>query len=238
MSIIGALTEKPWLNPGLDAAALAHPEERTGGWDRGVGLGVFFVVVTMLFLLVTTAYLMRMGLHQGILGHAGSDWYRLGEPPLLWFNTGLLVVSSLAFHGAGAAARRDDGRNVRIFMIAGGLLGIAFLIGQLALWRHYHESGYAMAATIGYCVTGLTDPLALPVPQTRSGNPAIAFFYLITGLHGLHILGGLAAWGLTARRVFGGGAAAGAARTVQLCARYWHFMLLVWLIMLGLFVST
>lgn len=236
MSIIGALTEKPWLTPGLDAAARAHPAETGEAWDRGIGLGVFLVIVTMLFSLVTAAYLMRMGLHDA-LGHRGGDWYPLHEPPLLWFNTALLAASSLAFAFASGAARAVRIERLRIGLALGGLLGLAFLAGQYALWRDLQASGYAMAASFAVCAPG-ADPLSLTVPQTRSGNPAIAFFYLISGLHGIHILGGLVAWGIAARRVFGGGAPAAVARGVQLCARYWHFMLLIWLIMLGLFVST
>jgi cytochrome c oxidase subunit 3 len=56
------------------------------------------------------------------------------------------------------------------------------------------------------------------------GNPANSFFYLITGLHGLHVIGGLvvATW------------AAGKVATIQLCARYWHFLLGLWLVMFAL----
>ena len=237
MSVFTTLADKPWLTSGPEVDLRTPTQDGGRGWDRGVGLGVFLVIVTVLFTLITSAYLMRMGLHSGILGHAGSDWYPLGEPALLWFNTGLLVASSFAFHAAWRGAVAGRGAAARWGTGIGGVLGLAFLIGQLALWQQYQESGYVMAASIAVCTTGLTDPLAIPVPQSRSGNPAIAFFYLISGLHGLHILGGLAAWGLTARRIFTGAPQA-AARAVQLCARYWDFMLLVWLAMLALFVAT
>ena len=60
----------------------------------------------------------------------------------------------------------------------------------------------------------------------------------MSGLHAVHIIGGLVAWALTARTVFGGAIPAATVRGIALCGRYWHFMLLVWLVMLGLFVST
>jgi cytochrome c oxidase subunit 3 len=65
-----------------------------------------------------------------------------------------------------------------------------------------------------------------------------AFFYLITGLHGLHVLGGLAVWGRTAVKVLGGGGAAGVAEGVDLSATYWHFLLLVWLGMFWLSLAN
>jgi cytochrome c oxidase subunit 3 len=60
-----------------------------------------------------------------------------------------------------------------------------------------------------------------------------AFFHLITALHGLHLVGGLTVWGRTTARALSGDQAA-AAQSVELCAVYWHFLLLVWLAMFGL----
>lgn len=238
MSILAILSEKPWLTPGLSDSDLAQPAERLDGWDKGIGLGVFLGVVTILFVLMTSAYLMRMGVHGEFEEHVGSDWYPLGEPLLLWFNTGLLVASSLAFHLAVEGAEAGARGLLRAGTIAGGVLGIAFLVGQIILWRHYDASGYALAASLALCSTDTYDPLTLAIPQSRSGSPALAFFYLISGMHALHILGGLAAWGVTARRIFDSATPTQMARPAQLCARYWDFMLLVWLIMLGLFVLT
>jgi cytochrome c oxidase subunit 3 len=65
-------------------------------------------------------------------------------------------------------------------------------------------------------------------------NPAIAFFYLITGLHGLHLLGGLVVWGRTLVRLWGGFELEKVRHSVELCTLYWHFLLLVWLVLFGL----
>jgi cytochrome c oxidase subunit 3 len=236
MSLLDALTEKPWLAPGVAGAASARPDEAAGPWDRGIGVGLFLVVVSMIFGLVTMAYLMRMG-HGAPAAPQGNDWRSLRVPPLLWINTTILVASSLAFAFADRRARRGNANAVRGGVIAGGLLGFAFLAGQLLLWRKLSDWGYVLLFTAGLCKVG--DPLfTFPFPQTILGNPALAFFYLISALHGLHIIGGLVAWGLTARHIFAGAAPAMMARSVQLCARYWHFLLLVWAVMMGLFVST
>jgi len=67
-----------------------------------------------------------------------------------------------------------------------------------------------------------------------SGNPASSFFYLITGMHGLHIAGGLLALAVTTVRAWTPGWRTERLRlSVELCAMYWHFLLFVWL---GLFV--
>jgi len=236
MSIIAALTEKPWLTPGLHGAPTPEHEEFDAGSAAGVFVGVFFGVVTVLFALVTAAYLMRMGVH-GPMGHGGGDWARLPEPPLLWVNTGVLILSSLAWLAASGAAKRNDRARMRLGLILGGILAITFIAGQILVWRQLDAAGYYLAAHAALC-TAVGDPLAGPIGQFLTGNPAVAFFYLITALHGLHLLGGLAFWAHTTARVVGGASAAAVRRPVELTARYWHFLLLVWLLMFGLLLMT
>ncbi|TGV65817.1 cytochrome-c oxidase, partial [Mesorhizobium sp. M00.F.Ca.ET.158.01.1.1] len=106
--------------------------------------------------LFTSAYFMRMTV---------SDWQPLPLPRLLWFNTGVLILSSVALQCASVAARRGQVDMVRLGLVTAGLTALAFLIGQLMAWRQLTDDGYLL-----------------------SSNPANSFFYLITGMHGLHIL--------------------------------------------------
>ena len=66
-----------------------------------------------------------------------------------------------------------------------------------------------------------------------AANPANAFFYLLTALHGLHLLGGLVAWGSTTAKVWRGVDVGDVRLSVELCTVYWHFLLLVWLVLFG-----
>jgi cytochrome c oxidase subunit 3 len=97
----------------------------------------------------------------------------------------------------------------------GGFFAFAFMLGQLLAWQQLIEAGY-------YAHT----------------NPANAFFYLITGFHGLHLLGGLVAWGRTTIKLLSGSEIASIRTSVELCAVYWHFLLIVWVILFGLMLST
>jgi cytochrome c oxidase subunit 3 len=63
------------------------------------------------------------------------------------------------------------------------------------------------------------------------GNPAASFFYLLTAMHGLHVIGGLVGWTVTARGALRGGGTARVAELIALCARYWHFLLAVWIVL-------
>lgn len=143
-----------------------------------------------------------------------EDWRPTPSLWLLWLNTGLLVASSLAMQWALISARRGEMDGVWIGLAAGGGFAVAFLVGQILAWRQLNMIG----------VFDIT-------------NPAIAFFFLITALHGLHLLGGLMAWGRTTAKVWRGRAVADVRLSVELCTVYWHFLLLVWVVLFALLFS-
>ena len=171
-----------------------------------VGLLSFIAVVTSLFALFLSAYLMRMQL---------GDWRPLAEPDLLWLNTAILVLASVAFQLTRGAAKRGQPLTVKIGLIVGGACTILFLLGQLMAWRQLNASGFFM-----------------------TGNPANSFFYLLTALHGLHLLGGMWVWGRTTLRILTGADAQSVRLSVELCTVYWHYLLLVWIGLFALLLST
>jgi cytochrome c oxidase subunit 3 len=112
------LTTEPWLEVGAigevrDTGASSLPAAT-------IGLGVFLAVVSSLFALFISAYLMRMQV---------ADWVQLPAPKLLWFNTGALILSSVALQYAQVAARRGRIENVGDGLIVGGLFALTFLVG-------------------------------------------------------------------------------------------------------------
>lgn len=189
------LMSKPWLEQGSIGDFIGS--EQSAMPTAKIGMGVFLAVVGCLFALFTSAYFMRMAL---------SDWQPLPIPRLLWFNTAVLVLSSIALQVALVASRKGQLDTVRLGLATGGLTAIAFLIGQLFAWRALAADGYLLA-----------------------GNPANSFFYLITGLHGLHIVGGLIGLGRTSYRAWTTTRTDTLSLGVELCAMYWHFLLFIWL---------
>ncbi|MBI2748083.1 MAG: cytochrome c oxidase subunit 3 [Burkholderiales bacterium] len=145
---------------------------------------------------------------------AYEDWRPTPQLGLLWANTFALILSSVAMQWAQLAVRRGQIDGMRIALIAGGAFTVVFLIGQVLAWRQLGAMEY-------FKVT----------------NPAIAFFYLITGLHGLHLLGGLVAWGRAVARAWDHFDVAKMRQSVELCTVYWHFLLAVWLVLFGLLFS-
>ncbi|MFQ5784768.1 MAG: cytochrome c oxidase subunit 3 [Alphaproteobacteria bacterium] len=144
-----------------------------------------------------------------------GDWRPLPEPWLLWLNTAILISSSVALQRALVSARRGQMDGVRAGLTAGCVLALAFLAGQLVVWQQLIGLGY-FAAT----------------------NPANAFFYMLTALHGLHLLGGLVICGRTTTKVWHGSEVAEVRLSVELCTVYWHFLLVVWFVLFGLLLLT
>jgi cytochrome c oxidase subunit 3 len=229
MSIISRLREKSWETPGV--LGFAEPSDYRPSATH-VGLWVYLGVATVLFSLITAAYLMRMGDHGATIG-SPPDWHGILLPTTLWINTGVLILASIAWEAARMAARAERPAGLRHALLASGALGFLFLAGQILVWRQLHEAGYFVAGP-SLCLTGWSD-LGQPALHVLPSNPAVGFFYMITGIHGLHIVGGLAAWGRTIVRAAGG---IDVSRTIGLGATYWHFLLAVWLAMFGLLLST
>jgi|TARA_Y100000310_G_scaffold338642_1_gene428871 cytochrome c oxidase subunit 3 len=205
MTIVKTLASKPWLGASdtsdepVAVNAFELPVEK-------VGLRVFFIVATALFLLFIVGYRMRATF---------ADWQPLQDPLLLWFNTGLLILASIALQWAKQAAASGQGAGVRNGLILGGSLSLAFIVAQLTVWNQLSAAGHYVAT-----------------------NPASSFFFLITAVHGLHILGGLVAWARTLTRIRRGESSEQIRLSVDLCAVYWHYLLVVWLVLFVLLLST
>ena len=205
MNIIHELTKKPWMTEQRLIDDL-HEGRESSLHSAKFGLRVFIVVASVLFSLFIVVYSDRMALW---------DWRPVPEPWLLWLNTAVLIFSSVALQRALASARRGQMDDVRIGLVTGCVLALAFLAGQLVVWQQLIDLGYFAAS-----------------------NPANAFFYLLTALHGLHLLGGLVACGRTIAKVWHGSAVADVCLSLELCTVYWHFLLVIWFILFGLLLVT
>lgn len=173
------------------------------GANLSVAVWLLIGVGTALFGLFGLAYGMRM---------LEADWTPLALPPQLRLSTALLVFASLALQGAARHSRLGLWTDAQARYAAAGACAIAFVACQWWVWR-LMQAGQVVAST----------------------SPMASFFYVLTALHALHVLGGLVAWArvwpvLAAAPNVAAGRATATSR-VQLCARYWHFLLAMWLLM-------
>ncbi len=195
---------KPWM--AQRPIEIVHGDGALSLPSVKVGLGVFLAVATSLFALLISAYHMRM---------AGEDWTRLALPRVLWLNTAVLILASVAMQRTRVAARREQLDRVKSGLIAGGVFTFSFLAGQLWAWQQMDAAGYFLTA-----------------------NPAYSFFYLLTAVHGLHLLGGLWVWARTTAKVLRGVEVGKVRLSVELCTVYWHYLLLVWLVLFAVLLHA
>jgi cytochrome c oxidase subunit 3 len=119
--------------------------------------------------------------------------------------TGVLIASSLTMHGAVRAGEREDRVKAIRWLALTALLGLVFLGNQALEYRQ--------------------------APFSISSHAYGSIFYLMTGFHGLHVLGGLLFMGAVAAAIGGRTSKAPAGPTVEVCAFYWHFVDVVWVAM-------
>ena len=217
--LIRRLQDKPWTQHGI----LEGSQDGLTSSAPKVGLWAFLGVVTSVFLVFIGAYFMRMDMsHGGMAAGQMQGWVPLDEPGILWANTIALVLASIAIQLAHGFSSSPQGRaKMRRYFNAAGVLTMLFLIGQVVAWQQLYATGEFGASTVSF-----------------------AFFVLLTGVHGLHLVGGLVVWSRAASRIRRGlekaelHQVAELRQSVQLCATYWHFLLVIWLVLFAILLST
>src|SRR5579864_9089708 len=214
--------------PQIDAGQELRPHDGNGGGGfRGIGndgraprvvkdprgeptrtgIWVGLSAIAMMFAALTSALYVREG-------SANTDWHHISLPPILLFNTLALIASSVALEVARrrvAAFMRGQtsSRSPATFWLnVTMLLGLVFVVGQYLAWLKLRSQG-----------------LYLPT------NPNSSFFYVFTGVHVIHVLGGLG--GLTRVMVkFRSTALSLRRSTIDATSYYWPFMGMLWVYLL------
>ena len=160
-----------------------------------------------LSLFLATVTMLFAGFTSAILvRRTASDWQPIPTPGLLWLNTALLLSSSLTMERMRVLARQERWKAMRRWLLATALLGLLFLTGQIGAWQQLAARGLYL-----------------------SSNPRSSFFYILTGTHGVHLLGGLFALAYLLLRFLPGSPAPPRTTALNLCAVYWHFLDGLWI---------
>jgi cytochrome c oxidase subunit III len=187
-----------------------------GGGDEGsrpvpdhryrIGMWVALASIMMLFTALSSAYIVRSRLS------TANDWQPIAVPQMLWLSTALILLSSATFEAARRSIRSGAGKAYRHWLMVTALLGLGFLFTQLLAWRELVAQGIYLAT-----------------------NPHSAFFYLLTAVHGLHLLGGIVMLAFLLLSAWRGLSEAWRARDERqedkagAVAVYWHFMDGLWI---------
>ena len=206
MNLWQALTEKSWLDTSLPAASRISwlEQEYT---SKQIALGLFLAIVTVVFSLFAVTFLSHSQ-YPGFEALSGQPWRPLEDTSRLWFNTGLLFLSSLLMQLAVWAQRSGRPYYALAGLLGSGFFALQFLVAQWLLWQHLSDMGYGLRS-----------------------NPASSYFFLFTGVHGLHLLGGVVVLARPLRAIWHKASAPALLGSLKLCATYWHYLLVAWLLL-------
>jgi cytochrome c oxidase subunit 3 len=182
-----------------------------------IGMVVALAPIAMLFVAFTSAYIVRQGL--------GEDWRSMELPDILWINTAILLASSITLE----LARRGLARQAALAQVPSVpgvapvqassapwlpvtlVLGLGFLAGQWMAWNQLARQGMFI-----------------------SSNPSSSFFYLLTGAHAIHLVGGVLALAYAAATAVLSHAWERRRMVVEVSSWYWHFMAVLWIYIFAL----
>jgi cytochrome c oxidase subunit 3 len=184
----------------------------TKGIPSQTGVWVAVSAIAMSFAALTSALVVRQG--------SGTDWQRFALPRILYFDTLILIASSYTLElarkrfAACTSLTSDDGAQARALRSDGLYwlnitltLGLFFVAGQVLAWQRLASQGLFLAT-----------------------SPSSSFFYLLTAMHGLHLLGGVLGLVYVGYRLRHN--ARNAQTSLGTAAVYWHFVDLLWVYLL------
>ena len=167
--------------------------------------GFLLLVVLMTFGGLIAAYIV-------IATNGVAEWKPFALPVQVWISTAIILISSIAYTLAKSSIDRNDQPAAKRWLIATTVLGATFISSQILAWVALNSRGFYLR-----------------------GNPYAGFFYVLTAVHAVHVLGGIAALGsillkswyptlnpdeIAKRKTLG-----------QVVGWYWHFMGAIWIVL-------
>ncbi len=167
--------------------------------------------------LVSIAMLFAGLISAYIVRQSAGNWLEFPLPDIFIYSTLTIVISSATLAWAYRSYLRGWQRSYRQGLLLTFLLGVAFLVMQYYGWSELYSKGIGI-----------------------SGNPAGSFLYVLTGLHALHLIGGLFALAVIVYQAWWGHVQMSQRQVIRLkiISYYWHFLMILWIILYGFLYFT
>lgn len=174
------------------------PSERVRSMHpQKFGLWLFLVTVVMIFISLSSAYIVKKG---------AGNWQYIELPSLFQITTGIILLSSGTMHFAYLAAKKNNLFNIRLGVLLTAVLAVGFIYGQLSAWNEMVGNGAFFV-----------------------GNPASSFIYVFTGVHIVHLIGGIVFLAIVLVSAFRYRIHSKRLARIEMCTTYWHFLGGLWL---------
>lgn len=129
---------------------------------------------------------------------------QLPVPVLFYLNTLLLIISSVLLH---RAMLFEDESKARSWLSFALIAGVSFIVFQLIAWYQMVQMGLTLS----------------------SGGRVVSYLYVLSGLHGVHILGGLIFMLVVLRKL-----RKGETEYLEMATWFWHFLGMLWIFLLAI----
>jgi len=163
-------------------------------------LYVGMIGMFMIFASLTSAYIVRQ---------KKGDWMQFDLPQMFYISTAIIIISSLSMNWVLSAAKKNDFKSMKLGALITLLLGLAFVVTQFQGWSALVDQKVFFAG--------------------KYSNASGSFLYVLTGLHLLHLVGGIFAllvvWIKSTQEKYNSENYLG----IRLCAIFWHFLDLLWI---------
>lgn len=160
-----------------------------------------------LWLFMITVIMIFAALTSGyIVRQAEGNWVVFELPVEMWVTTGIILLSSVTMHWAYLEAKKDNLERVKLAISITSVLGVLFLVGQFYVWTILVKNDVYLV-----------------------GNPSGSFLYILSGLHGLHIVSGVIFLIIVLISTFRYKVHSKNLSQIQMCTTYWHFLDALWI---------
>lgn len=170
------------------------------------------IVTWFLLLVVLMTFSGLIGAYIVLATNESAEWKPFALPIQVWISTGLILVSSISYHFGKLAVDENNGPKARKWLVATTVLGAAFIASQILAWMALVGQGAYLA-----------------------GDPYAGFFYLLTAVHGVHVIGGIGALGAVLLRAWhdteNDAELLYRHRLTRSVGWYWHFMGVLWIVL-------
>lgn len=161
--------------------------------------------ITWLFI-ITIVMLFASQTSAYLVRRAEGNWTEFDLPTIFWISSVVLIISSVFMHLAVLSAKKDSFTKLKLYISLAFGLGFAFLVMQYIGWQQLQEGGIYL-----------------------KGNPSGSFLYILTGLHGFHLISGMAVLLYSFIAVYREKVHSKNMTQIEVCATYWHFLDFLWL---------
>lgn len=163
-------------------------------------LWVAMASILMMFAGFTSAYIVK---------RSDSNWLEFKLPPIFWASTVAILLSSLTIHLAGKSFKARQMKQYRLLMTSTVILGLLFTILQWFGFNYLQDHGVKLLG--------------------NNSNPAGSFLGVITGVHMLHVLGGVVVLLVMFYRAYNRRTINYSSVSLEVVTTYWHFVDAIWI---------